>query len=326
MTEIPADSKLPIEQEGDVPRIIRWEKTPDPIVKEAAEAIFRHREHQHHLNPNHLTSGEGIFLLPNWSGSEILKVGQRRGIKDLWPRGSSAHDVTFCVAETRNSNGKIHNRHVAIKKFHRAASAIKDAVNNAVVLQRDFTTTNPIAVVIDGLTGYVITPAIQGVQPLDTEPWHQFNIGTEPIRRHFIGRLQQTGKVLADLNSKGINHSDAQIKNFWVTVMGKMEPFDWEAAKIYPNPPGPQDLLAMGIDDLRTLYLSVTNQYQESPIPALLGSKKTQWLQFKDYILGPYGDRLMQTVQYSDQLSEEELLNIILEIAENLKRQFNIED
>lgn len=324
MTEIPADSKLYIEQEGDVPRIIRWEKTPDPIVKIVAEAVFRHRERQHSFNPNHPPSNEGIFLLPNWNRSEILKVGQRRGLRDLWPRGSSAHDVTFCIAEIRNSNGKIHNRHVAIKTFHRASSAIKDAVNNAVVLRRGFTTTNPIAVVVDGLAGYVITPAIQGVQPLDTEPWHQFNIGTEPIRTHFIGRLQQTGEVLADLNAKGVNHSDAQIKNFWVTEIGKMEPFDWEAARIYPDPPGPQDLLEMGIDDLRTLYLSVTNQYQESPIPALLGSKKTQWLQFKDYILGPYGDRLLQTFQYSNQLSADDILNIILEIEENLKRQFNI--
>ncbi len=237
MTEIPDDGpKIIIEQETDIPRIIRWEKTPDPIVKEVSLSLFSQREKQRDLNLGHSPSLEGVYLLPNWRGTRIIKLGQRRGVEDLWPRGSSAHNVVFCIAEVRDPHGKITNRNVAIKMFHRSKGAIKDATNNAVVLQRGFSTTNPIAVIVDEANSYVISPAVKGIQQLDTEPWHQFSTGTDVIRKHFIYRLQQIGEMLADLHAKGINHSDAQVKNFWVTINGEIQPFDWEAANVYHTP------------------------------------------------------------------------------------------
>lgn len=309
-------------------KVLRWDKTPDPVVAEAAAALQQQREKPlRPLDPHQPSYNEGVYILPSWAEHRPIKLGQRRGVIDLQPRDNSAHGVVFGVAELRTlGKGAPVAVTVAIKPFTRSENAVKDAASNTIVLGRGFRTTNPICVVVDQGRGYIISPARTDIMPLGTEPWHQFLTGSERVKRHFRGRLQQIGNLLADLNACGINHSDPQIKNFWVNNTGNIEPIDWEAARIFDNPPKPIDLLTAAVDDLRVIFGSLTQQYPEFQIPILTGSPTAQWSNFKSIIFGPYSERLMNhlyTQMHLNGLSEDEILNVILEIEENLRLRIN---
>lgn len=305
-----------------VEKVHRWDKMPEPKVNQAAKAL----QNQNGKPMRELTgypTEEGVFMLPEWAQHQIIKIGQRRGVRDLIPRGNSAHEVCFCTAELRKPDGQLITKTIALKTFNDSTAAIKEVQINHEVLNRGFNSTRPVCVLIDQGRGYIITPARKDIMPLDTEPWHQFSFGSGTVRDHFLGRLKQISFLLADLHSRGINHSDAQIKNFWVTSKGHLEAFDWEAGRLYPNPPNNQDLAHMAVDDLRVLFKSVTGQYKESYIPLFNDSSTVNWQLFKEYFYDHYSYRLMEQWQKIGLLNED-FIESILRAEEELKYELDI--
>lgn len=305
-----------------IEKVRRWDKAPEPQVNQATEALQNQKGKQIR-ELSEASSGEGIFMLPEWSRHQVVKIGQRRGVRDLIPRGNSAHEVCFCTAELRKPDGQLTTRSVALKTFSESYAALKEAKNNKEVLARGFNSTHPICVLVDKNQGYIITSTRRDIMPLDTEPWHQFASGSDIIRGHFFRRLSQIALLLADLHSQGINHSDAQIKNFWITSKGHLEAFDWEAGRLFPTYPDNQDLVRMTVDDLRVLFKSVTGQYKESYIPLFTESTAVNWQFFKEYIYDHYSYRLMENWQKMGLLNED-LIEAMLEAEEELKHELDI--
>src|SRR3989344_1876416 len=129
------------------------------------------------------------------------------------------------------------------------------------VLARGFSTTDPICLISDAGRGFIVTPTKEGVQAIDTEPWHQFRTSdNEEVNEHFLGRLKSIAVVAANLNSRGINHADGQLRNYWVTPNGTIEAFDWESAEIVQDPPNPDTLVRLAVSTLRPLYRSLENR------------------------------------------------------------------
>lgn len=303
-------------------KVLRWDKKPEPKVNQVMEALQSQRGKQmRELTEG--SSGEGIFMLPEWSQHQVIKIGQRRGVRDLIPRGNSAHEVCFCTAELRKPDGQLITKTIALKTFNDSTAAIKEAYINNEVLKRGFNSTRPVCVLIDQGRGYIITPARKDIMPLDTEPWHQFSLGSSAVRNHFFGRLKQVSFLLADLHSRGINHSDAQIKNFWITSKGHLEAFDWEAGRLYPNPLNNQDLARITVDDLRVLFKSLTGQYKESYIPLFTDSSTVNWQLFKEYLYDDYSYHLMEQWQKMG-LMNEDLIESMLGAEEELKYELDI--
>ncbi len=327
MTEVPTISRPPrYLQFHEEPQKFKWEKKPDPVVDTAAKALKRHREKQLRVFDIHTSScHDGVYVLPNWNGYLPQKIGQARGVSDLLIRGGSAHNVSFGLADVRNpTSGTPSTIRVAIKTFDNAAFATRELANNLTVLERGFASTNPMFGIFDSSHGYIITPARMDVQPLDTEPWHQFNSSDLEVREHFVSRLDQVAKLLADLNSKGINHSDSQIKNFWVSNYdGTIEAIDWEAANISDLPVLPEVLLKIAIDDLRILFSSLNGDYKDSQLDVFTGPKQGRWSQFKAYVLEPYISRLSENLFNSGELTDGSL-NSIIAIEDELAKILNV--
>src|SRR5258708_3561479 len=295
--------------------IAETERQISPVVQGAAEALERQHkkprriiefktsptpEMEPHAHP-------GIYIMPNWEGSDLLKIRpEDRGYRVSYTRGASAHDVSFGLVDLRTPKG-LETIAVAIKPFNtpkdgsdrNARKAMKDAIANGWVLKRGFSTTDPIAVICDK-DSFIVTPVKKGVQALDTQPWHQFNTTDNlDIRGHFVTKLEQVAQILATLNSRGITHIDSQLRNYWVTSDGTMEPFDWESARITKDSPTPEEFLEISACSLKRLYENlkfgnkIPKQPAESkPIPILRGDEKVIWDQFNQYVLEPYVRRL----------------------------------
>lgn len=315
--------------------IRKWEKYPDSAIQTASEILHKQiQKPQKTFNIEHLDTDlkGGVHILPNWEGYRIEALGQRTGGKDLLPRGSSAHDVAFCTAEVRTPEGLTTDIPIAIKTFENYQHATHDALVNAVVLQRGMRTTNPLAIMIENgdhkndsgkKRGFIITPARRDIQALDTEPWHQYNSGSIEVREYFEQRLKQISESLADLNAIGITHGDPQVKNFWASNTGEVEPFDWESAKIYPNPPSPLIIPEIASIDIETLYRSLTNQIGTSLIPAFTGPIKSQWEQFRKVILEPYEDRLLERLGGNED-SADQVIEAVGQIEHGLVTRFSV--
>ncbi len=286
-----------------------------PVVESAADALERQHKKTRRIielrtPPNSKIEQDthpGIYIMPNWEGFDLLKIRPDRGYRVLFTRGASAHDVSFGLADLRTPKG-LETVAVAIKPFNtpkdgsdrNARKAMEDAIANGWVLKRGFSTTDPIAVICDR-DSFIVTPVKKGVQALDTQPWHQFNTTDNlQIRDHFIQRLEQVALILAALNFRGITHVDSQLRNYWVTPDGTMEPFDWESARIAGgDPPTPEEFLKISAGSLKRLYENlkfgnkIPKQPAESkPIPILRGDDKVVWGQFAQYVLEPYVRRL----------------------------------
>lgn len=291
------------------------ERQISPVVQSAAEALARQ-----HTKPRRIIelktpptpemepdTHPGVYIMPNWEGSDLLKIRPDRGYRVSYTRGASAHDVSFGLADLRKPEG-LTTVAVAIKPFEEpedgsdrnARKAMKDAIANGWVLKRGFSTTDPIAVICDKYS-FIVTPVKEDVQALDTQPWHQFNTTHDMnIRNHFVNKLEQVAQILAALNFRGIKHIDSQLRNYWVTPDGTMEPFDWESARIAGgDPPTPEEFLEISAGSLKRLYENlefgnkIPKQPAESkPIPILRGGDKVVWGQFNQYILEPYVRRL----------------------------------
>lgn len=302
-----------------------WDKKlTDPIITEVTKAFKKQKEKPHRVIDLEYPDGrDGIHYLPGWESYELIAIGQRKGTQDLFPRGSSAHNVSFCTAEFRGPKGLPLDLPVAIKTFTSARNALEDAVANQYALDRGFNTTHPICVITNSQHSYVITQVRKDVQPLDTEPWHQFNSGSIEVRQHFLSRLTGISELLANLHANGINHADPQVKNFWVTPEGEIETFDWEAARILDNPPTPEQLQKIAIQDLATLYKSLTGQFDTSPIPAFLGPRVVKWKQFKRHVFDVYVNEFGENLFGRGELTDE-LLETITSVEEPLKKSLNI--
>lgn len=282
-------------------------KEVSPVVTGAAEALAKQHKKSRRVIELEAPPDihEGVHLMPNWREFDILRIREDRDYRVLFTRGVSAHDVSFGLADLRSPQG-LKTVPVAIKPFNNqeflpdknACKAMEDAIANGWVLQRGFTTTDPIAV-IRADDSFIVSPVKPGVQALDTEPWHQFSTGDLKAREHFIQRLEQVAKILAALNFSGINHVDSQLRNYWTTPDGTIEPFDWESAKVLGNPPTPEELLRIAASSLRPLYknLELGNKAPKqpvgsNPIPILRGDERVFWSQFSQYILEPYVQKL----------------------------------
>jgi hypothetical protein len=312
-----------------------WEKDPDPIIAETHQAFLRQNKKSarplEELDPISSASKEGIYTLRRFDGYTLLQVGQRRGVKDLFTRGRSAHDIAFGVAQIRNGGGpRLVN--VAIKHFYESGKAVIDAANNSAILDRGFSTTNPMAVIIDNARGYIITPVIPGVQSIDTEPWHQYlNNPDSEVAEHFEGRLKDIAEMAAKLNSKGINHADGALRNYWVTTTGKVEPFDWESANLTSNSPTPNDLIRFGVGTLRPLYKSLEtpndsdrdrDRDRVQTVAILKGHPENRWNQFNGLVFQHYIDQLIEDFNNKDLLNDEYLeaiASIEVALREKLK-------
>lgn len=159
----------------------------NPVIEDAAEALLRQNRKVQTINLEKPTVHEGLILLPNWEDFSITRLEQRRDTRDLRIRGKSAHNVSFGLANLRTPQG-LQLITVAVKPFNEDYKAIHDAVSNAYVLKREVSTTDPICVIIDQGKGFIITPVKEGVQPLDTEPWHEFQTTINPeVTKHFRG-------------------------------------------------------------------------------------------------------------------------------------------
>ncbi len=310
----------------------------NPVVADAARELNCQGQKPRRLvelttimPPNGAEAREGVYILPNWEKNNILRIVQSRDYRESFTRGKSAHNVSFGMAELRTPKASIITIPVAIKPFtnpengslKNARNALTDATANAWVLKRGFSSTNPIAVIC-GEKSYIITPVKQGVQSLDTEPWHQFSSSHDlEIREHFIGRLTQVARILADLNFRGINQADSQLRNFWITPDGVMEPIDWESATIHQDPPFTTELTSIAISTLRPLYGNLVQGNNGSPI--IRGSQVSLWNQFDLLILEPYIKRLEDNFIGSGALDEnEELLNTLTTIPEALKSRLGL--
>lgn len=313
MTELTLPTQEIQDSSLDILGGFKWEKKPDPVIADASEAFQRQKGKPSKLiDLLHLDIQNGIHILPRWAGCELLKVGQRRGWQDLQTRGQSRHNVSFGTAEIRLPDGKKQLLRVAIKPFERMEKAIEDARMNSLVLDRGISTTNPICVLVDNPRGFIITPTKPAVQVLDTEPWQQYQPGPEEVRKHFQERLECLGNLLADLNSKGINHADGQLKNFWVLPDGTMEPFDWESASITDsNPPTNTFLVEIAVSTLRPFYRSLENTGALKRIP------QQQWEQFDLLVFRFYQERLLNILG-------ESYLDSVTIIEERLKEKLGI--
>lgn len=308
MTEATSGTRhITIEEVQEIPAVEKWDKRPNPVVSQVQKAIERHvHKPQRVLNLDTPSTHDGIHLLPAWAGFEVLRIGQRRGAKDLLPRGGSAHQVVFCIASVRAPDGLTTNCKVAIKPFAAVGGVFEEAVANAHVLERGFSTTNPICIATDhSLGNFLITPAKEGVQPLDTEPWHQFQTRSSQVQEHFIARLRGLATTLASYNARGIRHGDPQLKNFWATIGGDIEGFDWESARIYPSKPSAQELHQAATSDLGIVFKSLSGEFRESQIHALNGHYSARLEQFKSYVLNPYAERVIKSLDESGNLTEE---------------------
>lgn len=292
-----------IELSGTIPTAEKRARV-SPVVLDAAEALARmHKKRRKVIDLEApLNTSEGVHTLPNWAETDLIKIMPHRDYRVLFPRGISAHDVSFGLAELRTPTG-IKTVAVAIKPFNEkengpeknANNAMKDATANAWVLRRGFTTTDPIAV-IRCQDSFIVSPVKPGVQALDTEPWHQFATTDDlHVRDHFIGRLRQVGEILASLNFHGINQVDSQLRNYWKTPEGTMEPFDWESARIVGDPPSGDQLLQIGAETLRALLknLEQGNKSQgANSVPIIRGDTESIWDQFCLYVVEPYVGKL----------------------------------
>lgn len=278
-----------------------------PVVLDAADALARvrkkpRREIKLGVLPD---TREGVHVLPNWEGFDLLAIRAIRDYRVLFTRGASAHEVSFGLADLRAPDG-LETIPVAIKSFNakdsnpdrNGAKAMKDATSNAWVLKRGISTTDPIAV-IHSTGSFVISPVKPGVQAIDTEPWHQFETTQDlQVREHFRLRLQQVGEVIAILNFHGVAHIDSQLRNYWVTPEGKIEPFDWESAKIFEDPPSAEEFLKISALTLRRLYENLEignsspNEPDIIPTPILRGGQRAIWNQFSQLIIEPYIQKL----------------------------------
>lgn len=317
----------------------KWERNPDPAIQVASEALHKliQKPQRSLYLENLATNGkEGVYILPRWEGYKIEALGQRRSGRDLLPRGSSAHNVSFCTAELRTPQGTTIDMVVAVKTFNQGISAINDALINAIALQRGIPTSDPIAVIVESKKdtsnkrvepekrrGFIVAKARKDIQALDTEPWHQFETGSPEVREYFTHRLMQISQSLADLHSVGITHGDPQIKNFWAVNTDEVEPFDWESARISSSTFEPERIAEIALSDLETLFRSLTNQIDTSPIPAIQGPAKSQWEQFKQLILDPYEDELLNRLGKNESQADQ-IIDSIYELERDLTNRLDI--
>lgn len=301
------------------------ERMSNPVVSHASEALARQRQKAKKiLDFKDYPTTEGIYFLPNWSEYDIAGINQRRGIQDLQPRGRSAHDVSFGVADLRTTGKGLESLTVAIKPFEEPARALRDAVSNGIALERGFNTTDPICVIVDKPGSFVVTPAKEGVQTLDTEPWHQFlNNDDIHVHNHFNYRLRQISELLADLNTHGIEFADAALRNFWITPEGEMEPFDWESSTIVSNPPTPNQLTTISINTLRAFYGS-SSVNTETVQAILKGPESYKWGQFQSAVFSPYIERLETNFLDAGLIDNEEMLHAITNLENTLYQRLGL--
>ncbi len=320
---------------------VSWAETLDPAVKQAREALSRQsKKPSRILELDFETTGkEGIYLFPGYEGVEVFQLGQSRNPKDQFLRGASAHGVAFGLTQVRmGSETRLIN--VAVKPFYEEDEipegsadnkrgrdkARYEAIVNGIVLDRGFSTTEPLCLVIDQGDGYIITPVKKGVQSLDTDLWHQFLHGTQWIRQHFLNRLAGVAKEAADLNYHGINHADGALRNYWTTLSGTIEAFDWESASVTTNPPSPDKLIQIGVSTLRPLYRSIAkSEDRDDPktVGIIRGPKKTRWKEFDQMVFTPYTVQMMKNLD-SNQLLTDEYVEAIEAVEEALKEKIGI--
>lgn len=274
-----------LERSNIQPTFIDEHRNPDSaintVIYKASKAVLGQiNRPQRVMDPEHPDAKLGIHLLPNWRDSLLVKIQQRRGFSDLFPRGESAHDVSFGVAETIRPDGSKSTVRIAVKHFIDPIKALHDAAVNSIVLARGFSTTNPFCVVVDRADSFVITPVKEGVQSLDTERWARFSQRDLMDNTHFIKRLQAITEILADLHLKGIQQGDVQLRNYWVTPQQTLEPIDWESSTVFDNPPSPEVLISISREDLLRFYASLKH---ESGMTVS---------QFRTYAFDPYYDKL----------------------------------
>ncbi len=294
-------------------------------MAEAAETLNRQRQKTGRtIDLRNPVVQEGVQNLPRWRDHTLLAIRQRRDLRDLLPRGKSAHNVSFATAELRTPSGNLERITVAIKPFDKPRKALADAVANGWVLERGFNTTDPICVILDEQGSYVVTPAKRGVQSLDTEPWHQFmSTSDSTIEDHFRHRLSQVGSLLANLNFRGIDQADSQLRNYWITPTGDIEPIDWESTTIVDDPPTSDQLLSISISTLRPLFGNMTIS---NGSPAIFrGPVETRWRLFEEYVVGPYRKTMDNLVVASGLLdNNENLLEAVTSIRDKLRSRLGL--
>ncbi len=304
----------------EVRRVRFWEKSPSRIVIDAVAAFNKQQNKPPRLlglktNPE----SEGIYMVDKWGSRYTLShIGQPRGIKDLTPRGGSAHQVTFCTATFRDSiTESLITTNIALKPFNNRHNAIREAKSTIEVLGRGIKTVDPICVIADGARSFLISSVRRDVISIDQDRWDQFNSGIPGVKEHLLSVLEGVGLTLADLHIRGINHSDAQLKNFWQKPDGTVEPFDWEAAKFVTNPPTLDEFSRIALDDLRNIFNSVTGQYEDFGFVIFSGPPSYRWNRFNDHIFTPYSNRLLVNLG-------ESYLEAIIEIESKLRESLNI--
>lgn len=279
----------------EISRFSEWENQPDSVIRAVSLAFSEQRKKpQQVMSLENPQTREGIHLMPRWAACRLLRVGQRRGLKDLFPRGGSYHNVSFGIVELRKPDGTTILTSTAVKTFDAPGKALHDAAVNGIVLERSFSTTDPICVIAAQPKSYVISLARTGVQALDTEPWHQFSPTLPELQSHFQHRLQQVAETLAAMHLRGINHGDAKLRNYWATPQGTVEPFDWESARIFPDPPSSDDLCTISRDDLGSLWRSI--QTSQSGVAFLRGSEQAKLNSFSQLVFQPYFKSLLAQV------------------------------
>ncbi|MBI4040187.1 hypothetical protein HY389_02430 [Candidatus Daviesbacteria bacterium] len=299
---------------ADKQSVDHWRENLSPILRDAHLAL----QHQSKKTPNILdlekaipTARDGVFLAPEFKNYQLIRIGQQRGVEDLQSRGGSAHNVSFGIAEVRTGESpKLKIIKIAVKQFTKTESALKDAYNNVIALNRGFRTTHPIALISEETGSYLLSVARPEVKSLDMEPWQQFGNGDLLTDQYFEELLFRVSTLLAALHCKGIRHSDAQIKNFWLTPRGNTEAIDWEASTIYPNPPSKDQYITSAIDDLRILFQSLAGEKADFDTRILSGSKQGQWIKFMDLVLRHYVEYAFLSLVDHGIMTDEEALSV----------------
>ncbi|KKQ10675.1 MAG: hypothetical protein US19_C0001G0013 [Candidatus Daviesbacteria bacterium GW2011_GWB1_36_5] len=305
MTELlsPVSSPDVITPYAEKQSIKHWEKNPSPVLKDANAAVQKHfRKNSHVINiaeGNHFK--DGVFLAPEFSGRQVLRIGQRRGEQDWFVRGGSAHNVSFGIIEIRDSEtGEVKLLNVAVKPFKQTAKGIIEIKNTLKVLDRGFKTVHPICFISEEDSGFLVSVARTDTKTLDSEPWSQFHTGEFLAKTYFEQLIHRNAVLLADLHASGIRHSDPQLKNFWVTPRGNVEGIDWEASTVYPIPVSEESFLTASMDDLPTYFYSLCgispreDEQRSSSVEILVGTRDKRWQQFNDLFLRFYSLRAFE--------------------------------
>lgn len=306
-----------------------WKNTLSPEVRAANRALARmHYQPMGLLDPDGDYSYKpGIRVMPEYDSFEFRRIGESGSTMN---RGYSRNEVGFgsleLVSTDRHHGGRSFVIPVAIKRIRERVYqeqpelsshpefGLWEALRNTRALVRGFIhTTIPVAVICDKKDSFILTHTRKDIKSLDTEPWGQYRQGKLEVDRHFQRLLAQIAQTTADATIRGIQLGDAQLKNYYSTIIGEVGFLDWEEAQFYDFRPSSDQMLRAAYQDMHRLYLSLSGDLMGDPNgevqpPRILGGDPQERIyNFTKLVIDPYIRRMEVNIKHSGHLSNQEI-------------------